>query len=566
MMYTSTRCVARSLIAIAATLALASAARSQTFSNNTAITIPAGAPGTTNGPASVYPSIINVAGVPNIDYIEVRLLGLTHTYVGDLDILIVAPGGQAILLASDQGNNVPLTAQDVVFTFDAPTFFPTPDPTGVPGNVFQPVGGNQTDPFTAPAPAGPYTGTLNALNGSAGNGTWALYIMDDAAADVGTLAGGWQISFNGPRVDQPRPEVMTYQGRLDFDGSPANGNFDIQYSLWTHPTSTLGGDRVSGTPTVSNVPVANGLFSIQLDGLASELFDRELWLEIRARQSGGGAFTPLAGRQKLTASPFAISSANAFNAAHVPFTGITANPISLDTSGDLITTNRLAVGGAGVDLLNGNTHFQVNGTAAANGYGGMYLNTSDAGSWPFYGYATNNTIQMWTYYNGTEDDWRVFHGTDRLFLEANGYLGIGVNNPANRLELPNIANADGRARANAWLTYSSEKFKTNITPIASALERLERLQGVTFDWKPEHGGQHDIGFIAQRVAEVLPEVVAFENGEPSAVDYSRITALAVEAVKELKAKQDAKVDSLVKENADLKARLERIEALLKDRE
>ncbi|QQS07870.1 MAG: tail fiber domain-containing protein [Phycisphaerales bacterium] len=566
MMYTSTRCVARSLIAIAATLALASAASAQTFTNNTAITIPAGAPGTTNGPASVYPSIINVAGVPNIDYIEVRLLGLTHTYVGDLDILIVAPGGQAILLASDQGNNVPLTAQDVIFTFDAPTFFPTPDPTGVPGYVFRPVGGSQTDPFTAPAPAGPYTGTLNALNGSAGNGTWALYIMDDAAADVGALAGGWQISFNGSRVDQPRPEVMTYQGRLDFNGTPANGNFDIQYNLWTHPTSTLDDDLVSGTPTVSNVPVANGLFSIQLDGLATELFDRELWLEIRARQSGGGAFTPLAGRQKLTASPFAISSANAFNAAHVPFTGITANPISLDASGDLITTNRLAVGGNGADLLNGNTHFQVNGAAAANGYGGMYLNTSDAGSWPFYGYATNNAIQMWTYYNGTEDDWRVWHGADRLFLESNGYLGIGVNNPANRLELPNLASADGRARANAWLTYSSEKFKTNITPIASALERLERLQGVTFDWKPEHGGQHDIGFIAQRVAEVLPEVVAFENGEPSAVDYSRITALAVEAVKELKAKQDAKVDSLVKENADLKARLERIEALLKDRE
>lgn len=547
-------------------MSLSATAGAQTFSNPTAITIPTGAPGTTSGPASVYPSIINVAGVANIQYIEVRLLGLSHTYAGDLDILLVAPGGQAILLTSDLGNGVGITAQDTIFTFDAPTFFPTQTDTGIPGNIFRPVGTGQVDAFNAPAPAGPYNGTLNALTGTPGNGTWALYIMDDAAADVGAIAGGWQIAFNGPRVDQPRPEVMTYQGRLENNGSPANGNYDIQYSLWTHPTSTDAGDRVSDTPTASNIPVADGLFSIQLDGLTADLFDRELWLDLSVRQSGGGAFSPLAGRQKLTASPFAITSANAFNASNVPYTGITGNPIITDASDDLITTSRLAVGGAGVDLLNGNTHFQVNGTAAANGYGGMYLNTSDAGSWPFYGYATNNSIQMWTYYNGTDDDWRVWHGADRLFLESNGYLGIGVNNPANRLELPNIANADGRARANAWLTYSSEKFKTNITPIASALDKLQRLQGVTFDWKPEHGGQHDLGFIAQRVAEVLPEVVAFENGEPSAVDYSRITALAVEAVKELKAKQDAKVESLERENADLKARLERIEALLNDRE
>lgn len=565
MMHTPTHSVARSLVAIAATLAITSTASAQTFTNPTAITLPAGAPGTTSGPASVYPSVINVAGVASpIQYVQVNLLGLSHTFPSDLDILLVSPGGRNIIIMSDVGGANDLNGANLSFTFDAPV-----EPnlvTQLESGFYRAGNTGAGDTWPVPAPAGPYADTLNSLNGTNANGTWTLYIVDDAASDTGSLAGGWSITFNGPRVNQPAPTLLTYQGRLDNNGSPANGNYDIQYRLWTHPSSTLDADAAGTTQSALNQPVSDGLFTVQLQGLDDTEFDKALWIELATRPAGVGGYTTLAPRQPLTASPFAVTSKYAANASSVPYTGITGNPIITDVSNDLITTRRLAVGGNGTDLLNFNTHFQVNATAAAGSYGGMYVNGSDSGSWPFIGYATNNSFRAWTYFRGDEADWRLYYNGDRLYVESNGYVGIGVDNPANRLELPNIASADGRARANAWLTYSSEKFKTNITPIASALERLERLQGVTFDWKPQYGGQHDIGFIAQRVAEVLPEVVAFENGEPSAVDYSRITALAVEAVKELKAKQDAKVDSLEKENADLKARLERIEALLNNRE
>jgi hypothetical protein len=59
------------------------------------------------------------------------------------------------------------------------------------------------------------------------------------------------------------------------------------------------------------------------------------------------------------------------------------------------------------------------------------------------------------------------------------------------------------------------------------------IRGVFFDWDTEHGGQHDVGMIAEEVGKVLPEIVVYEdNGvDASGMDYSKITPLLVEAIK-----------------------------------
>ena len=86
--------------------------------------------------------------------------------------------------------------------------------------------------------------------------------------------------------------------------------------------------------------------------------------------------------------------------------------------------------------------------------------------------------------------------------------------------------------ADAWTTYSSRRWKTNIRTMDQAMDRIKRLRGVTFDWKKS--GKQDFGLIAEEVAEVLPEIVAFEkNGvDAKSVDYARIVALLIEAIKE----------------------------------
>jgi hypothetical protein len=90
----------------------------------------------------------------------------------------------------------------------------------------------------------------------------------------------------------------------------------------------------------------------------------------------------------------------------------------------------------------------------------------------------------------------------------------------------------GSAKADGWITYSSGRWKTNIQTLAGALEKVERLRGVSYDRKAD--GKHEIGVIAEEVGQVVPQVVAYEeNGvDAQGVDYSRLTAVLIEAVKE----------------------------------
>lgn len=81
---------------------------------------------------------------------------------------------------------------------------------------------------------------------------------------------------------------------------------------------------------------------------------------------------------------------------------------------------------------------------------------------------------------------------------------------------------------------SDVRFKQNIRPITDALSMVELLQGVRYEWKDveRFGNQTEIGFIAQEVQEVIPEVVR-DNGEYLSLNTKNIVAVVVEAVKEL---------------------------------
>ncbi len=120
-------------------------------------------------------------------------------------------------------------------------------------------------------------------------------------------------------------------------------------------------------------------------------------------------------------------------------------------------------------------------------------------------------------------------GLPLTLVENGGVVGIGTSNPTNILT---IGQGAGHALADGWDTYSSRKLKDNIQSLEGALHKVEQLRGVYFDWKTT--GKHDVGLIAEDVAQVIPEIVSFEpNGRDArSVDYSRLTALLVEAIKE----------------------------------
>ncbi|MBU1599901.1 tail fiber domain-containing protein, partial [bacterium] len=125
-----------------------------------------------------------------------------------------------------------------------------------------------------------------------------------------------------------------------------------------------------------------------------------------------------------------------------------------------------------------------------------------------------------------------------------GYLGLGTTTPDYRLTLPNNADNSGKGIANAWPTYSSIRWKKNIRLIDNALEKVKRLRGVYYDWK--ESDVHDIGLIAEEVGEVIPEVVDYEeNGtDAKGLDYSRLVALLVEAIKNQQTQMEDQQESI----------------------
>ncbi len=118
---------------------------------------------------------------------------------------------------------------------------------------------------------------------------------------------------------------------------------------------------------------------------------------------------------------------------------------------------------------------------------------------------------------------------ERMRITGNGLVGIGTNAPTHIFQ---VGQGLGNPYADGWSTYSSRRWKTNIRTLPDALAKVEQLRGVSYNLKGS--GKHEIGVIAEEVGQVVPEVVSYEeNGKDAqGVDYSRLTAVLIEAVKE----------------------------------
>jgi hypothetical protein len=149
------------------------------------------------GVASPYPSLIAVSGLPpSPTKVTVTLTGLSHTYPDDLDILLVGPRGQTVVLMSDCGGGAAL--RSVNLTFDDGAASKLPDNTQISSGTFKPtnITTRAPDSWPAPAPTPGSAGTLASFAGVDPNGIWSLYILDDEAGDSGRLAGGWALHFS----------------------------------------------------------------------------------------------------------------------------------------------------------------------------------------------------------------------------------------------------------------------------------------------------------------------------------------------------------------------------------
>jgi hypothetical protein len=182
----------------------------------------------------------------------------------------------------------------------------------------------------------------------------------------------------------------------------------------------------------------------------------------------------------------------------------TASPqYSLDINGGVD-------GSTGMAIFRGYDNFQK-----ANDYAQVYVGDTSHGV-----LALNN---VGTFLSAYQEPFGL------VVQDATGFVGIGVTNPNTSLV---IKKGLGAAFSDGWYAYSSRRWKTNIHTLHGALEKVERLRGVSYGMKDS--GKHQIGVIAEEVGAVVPELVDWEkNGKDArGVDYARLTALLIEATKE----------------------------------
>ncbi len=123
---------------------------------------------------------------------------------------------------------------------------------------------------------------------------------------------------------------------------------------------------------------------------------------------------------------------------------------------------------------------------------------------------------------------------------------------------------------------SDARYKKNIAPLNNALESILNLRGVSYDWdkakfpQQNFGQDNQMGFIAQEIEQIFPQLVMTAPDGYKAVNYTGVIPVLVEAVKTLNARTviqqkryESEVSRLSNENIQLKARLDAIEAALK---
>jgi type VI protein secretion system component Hcp len=175
----------------------------------------------------------------------------------------------------------------------------------------------------------------------------------------------------------------------------------------------------------------------------------------------------------------------------------------------------------------------------------VMLATSEGGSMAISNIGSTAGDGLRAEINDIANSLRLRHGgaNTGVYLEANPSAGgrMGINNEAPTEALQ----VSGNICASGTIGVCSDlRFKTGIDAISGALDKIAALRGVSFCWRQDQfpaqrfSSGRQVGFIAQEIEPVLPEVVLRGGDGYYSIDYGKLTPLLVEALKELKTQND----------------------------
>lgn len=138
-----------------------------------------------------------------------------------------------------------------------------------------------------------------------------------------------------------------------------------------------------------------------------------------------------------------------------------------------------------------------------------------------------NKLRVWRYI-GT-----AAVGPIIVIDQTNGNIGINRSDPGYDLHVHGDIAYSGNIYDD-----SDIRIKENITMIENPIEKISSIRGIYFNKKGEFPDNREVGVIAQEVELVLPEIVSEDDEGFKSVDYSKLTPLLIEAIKELKSEND----------------------------
>lgn len=161
-------------------------------------------------------------------------------------------------------------------------------------------------------------------------------------------------------------------------------------------------------------------------------------------------------------------------------------------------------------------------SVAGNIYSTAHIYAGNDSTFSWYGYNTriqgnssSNYINM------------ITNNTSALYINSTGGIGIGTTSPSYKLDV------SGTIRGFGVTDSSDIRLKKNINILNNSLEKIIELRGVDYNWKNSELPKKQIGFIAQEVEKIFPELVETDEKGMKSVNYSHIVAPLAEAIKSI---------------------------------